>query len=68
MSGPTESTSDPVVGIIYNAEKCEETLRLADFVKREPTLSGGMETSLRKLAEFYSCHAFRWAQRYGRTA
>ncbi|MBN8921616.1 MAG: hypothetical protein BGP10_15880 [Rhodanobacter sp. 68-29] len=49
--------------IVRAATECEECLRLADFAEREPSLSGGMADSLRKMAAYHSDNAFLWARR-----
>ena len=47
------------LGIMHQANECEQALRLAAFAEVEamPDVAAG----LRKLAAFHSDHAFQWA-------
>lgn len=48
-------------GIEHQAQECVEALQLARFAEDQPSLGDDIAHGLRKLAEYHSDHAFRWA-------
>jgi len=48
------------LGIMYQANECEQALKLADFTERESLPD--IAVALRKLAAHHSYHAFQWVE------